>query len=136
MRIRSAPSEAGSGVLGTTFGVAVVVTLLMFAAHVLLGLWITSTVTAAAHDAALDVALSGATGARRAELEQHAIARARQSLGRYGARVRLEFEPTGPDEVVLHVTAPEVRLLPPPAARAVGLGGLDRRIVVQTEDPR
>jgi hypothetical protein len=129
-------SDAGSGVLGTTFGVGVFLVLLMFAAHLLLNLWITSTVEAAAHDAALDVALSGATGPARQAAEDRALDGARASLGRYGDRVRFEFVPAGPHEVALHVTAPEVRLLPPVAAAVFGLGGLDRRIVVDSEDAR
>src|SRR5690349_21083982 len=82
--------EAGSGVLGTTFGVGVFLVLLMFAAHLLLNLWVTSTVEAAAHDAALDVALSGATGAERRAAEARALERARASLGRFADQVRFE----------------------------------------------
>jgi hypothetical protein len=101
-----------------------------------LNLWVTSTVDAAAHDAALDVALSGAPAGRRRSVENAAISRARASLGRYADRVRFEFEPAGPHQVALRVRAPEVRLLPPIAADVFGLGGLDRRIVVEDEEPR
>ena len=131
-----ARDEAGSGVLGTTFGVGVFLVLLLFAAHLLLNLWVTSTVEAAAHDAALDVALSGATGSERRMAEARALERARASLGRFAARVHLEFEPAGPNQVALHVTAPELRLLPPVAAAVFDLGGFDRRIVLDSEDAR
>jgi hypothetical protein len=123
-------------VLGTTFGVGVFLVLLMFSAHLLLNLWVTSTLEATAHDAALDVALSGAPPGRRRAVEDAALARARASLGRYADRVAFDFEPAGPHEVVLRVRAPEVRLLPPVAADVFGLGGLDRRIVVEDEAPR
>jgi len=123
-------------VLGTTLGVAVFLVLLMFAAHLLLNLWVTSTVEAAAHDAALDVALSGVTGSERRTAEARALERARASLGRFAAQVRFEFEPAGPNQIALHVTAPELHLLPPVAAAVFDLGGLDRRIVIDSEDPR
>ena len=61
--------ERGSGVLSTTFGVTVFVALLMFAAHVLLNLWVISSVDAVAFDAATDVATSGTSGAARAAAE-------------------------------------------------------------------
>ena len=122
--------------LGTTFGVGVFLVLLMFAAHLLLNLWVTSTVEATAHDAALDVALSGATGSARRTAEVQAIDRARASLGRFAAEVRFEFEPAGPHQVALHVTAPELHLLPPVAAAVFDLGGLDRRIVIDSEEAR
>jgi hypothetical protein len=58
------------------------------------------------------------------------------SLGRFAERVHLEFEPAGPNQVALHVTAPELRLLPPVAAAVFDLGGFDRRIVLDSEDAR
>jgi hypothetical protein len=136
VRATGGTAERGSGVIGTTFGVGVFLVLLMFSAHLLLNLWVTSTVEATAHDAALDVALSGALPGRRRAVEDAAIARARASLGRYADRVDLEFEPAGPHRVALRVRAPEVRLLPPIAADVFRLGGLDRRIVVEDEAPR
>ena len=127
------PDERGSGALSSIFGVGVFLLLLMFCSHVLLNLWLTSSVDAVAHDAAVDVATSGADDARLADVEARAVDRARAALGRYGDRVTLTFEPAAPDRVVLHVTAPEIGLLPPVVADLAGSNGLDRRIVVRRE---
>lgn len=127
--------ERGSGALSSVFGVGVFLILLLFCSHVLLNLWLTSSVDAVAHGAATDVATSGASDAELPEVEERAIARAREALGDYGARVRLEFEPGAPGDVVLHVSAPEITLLPSIVADLSGSSGLDRRIVVRREAP-
>lgn len=124
--------ERGSGTLSTVFGVTVFLVLLMFCAHLLLNLWVMSSVDAVAHDAAMDVATSGADGAALAEVEQRAIERAREDLGGYGDRIGLTFE-SDAERVVLRVVAPEITLLPRAVADVTGLGGLDRRIVVHRE---
>src|ERR1700722_3107887 len=98
--------DGGSGVLSTTFGVGVFLILLYFASYVLLNLWLTSTVDAAAHDAAFDVATSDPQ-VSRSQAESEAIARARTSLGSYGSKVDFTFEdPPGAGQIVLHVRAP------------------------------
>ncbi|MFN8050552.1 MAG: hypothetical protein U0Q22_03880 [Acidimicrobiales bacterium] len=127
--------DRGSGALSTTFGMAVFLMSLMFCSHVLLNLWLVSSVDAVAHDAATDVATSGATDGELAGVEREASARARSELGAIGDRVGLEFEDGGPDEIVLHVTAPELDLLPPFVAALAGRHGIDRRIVVEREEP-
>ena len=128
-------TERGSGTLSTVFGVGVFLVMLMSCAHLLLNLWAMSTVDAVAHDAATDVATSGADDAHLGAAEDRALARATDELGEYGRRVRLSFEHGNPDDVVLHVVAPELTLLPRSVAGAVGLGGVDRRIVVRRERP-
>lgn len=127
--------ERGSGTLSSVFGVGVFLILLMFCSHLLLNLWLTSSVDAVAHDAATDVAASGAGDAGLPAVQQRAIERARADLGEYGQRVQLTFEAGGPDRIVLHVVAPELTLLPRIVADLTGIGGLDRRIVVQREHP-
>jgi hypothetical protein len=121
-------------VLSTSFGVGVFLTLLFFVAHVLLNLWTISMVDEAAHQAATSIALSEVTP-DEARKRAAAIDRARKSLGEYGGRVDFEFQPdpTG-RTVVLRVRAPELNLLPPAASSALGVGGLDRTIVVRRED--
>lgn len=128
-------SEQGSGTLSTMFGVGVFLVMLMFCSHVLLNLWLTTSIDAVAHDAATDVATSGTVGTARAGAERQALERAREALGGYGEWVEMAFEPASTDTVVLRVTAPEISLLPRSIADVAGLGGLDRRIVVRAERP-
>ena len=102
--------------MSTVFGVGVFLVLLMFCSQLLLDLWITSCVDAVAHDAATDVATSGAEGRALHAVEAQALARAREALGAYGDRLELAFEPVT-DVVVLHVHG----------------DGIDRRVVVRRE---
>jgi len=129
-------SDRGNGVFSTVFGVGVVLVLLFFASHVLLNLWLTSSIDSVAHDAATDVATSGADDAHLARVEQRAIARARDVLGSFGDRVDLRFEPdpTG-RAIILHVRAPALHLLPAFVADPTGLGGTDHRVRVARERP-
>jgi len=135
---RSTRSELGSGVLSGIFGLSVFLLLLMFASHVLLNLWLMSSVDAIAHDAATDVAASGTSGAALARAEANAIERARQALGDLGPEVELDFvhdadgDPAG-SEVALRVVAPGINLLPPMVTAVADIGGLDRTIVVARE---
>lgn len=130
-------TEHGSGLLSTTIGVGVMIAMLGFAANVTLGLWTRTTVDAVAYDAARRVATAPATveGDPAAQLaaEQLAIDHARATLGPFGEQVDLEFEPSGPDQVVLHVRAPGVGLLPRLLGGGAIVGEIDRRIVVRRE---
>ena len=127
-------SDRGNGVFSSVFGVGVFLVLLFFASHVLLNLWLTSSIDSVAHDAATDAATSGADGAHLAAVEERSIRRAREILGRYGDRVEMQFEndPAG-QSIVLHVRAPALDLLPAFVADATGLGGVDHRISVHRE---
>jgi len=128
-------SERGSGVVGTTFGVAVFLVLLVSAAHLLVGLWQTTAVTSVARDAANEVA-TAPTAASPSEVEDRALRRARDALGPLASGVELRFEHAiGAPEVILHVRAPELHLVPAGAAGVVGDDGLDRRVVVRREQP-
>jgi len=108
--------------------------LLFAASHLLLNLWVTSTVESVTTDAATHVALSGTPLDRRSEVEARAIADARSDLGDYGSQVQLDFEPdpTG-RSVILHVRAPAIRLVPRMLGSDLGMGGIDRRVVVTRE---
>lgn len=133
----SARPERGAGVLSTTFGIGVFLLLLFATSHLLLNLWVTSTVESVTTDAATRVALSGAAPDRLGAVEARAIADARADLGGYGREVRLDFEadPTG-RSVILHVRAPAIRLVPKLLGNDLGMGGIDRRIVVTREVAR
>jgi len=132
-RSSSSVDDRGSGSLSTVFGVTVFLVLLMFCSHVLLNLWLTSSIDAVAHDAATDVATSGADDDELPGVRADAIDRAREALGGYGDDVELVFEASPPDRVVLRVTAPGISLLPRAVADVTGLGGLDRRLTVRRE---
>lgn len=118
--------------LGTSFGVGIAVLLLFFAAHILLNLWLTSSVMGVAQDAAMDLAM--ATDPTDPATEHRVLGRASAALGAYGARVQLEVEHPEEGVVAVRVRAPELRLLPAPFADLVDLGALDRRVVVARED--
>lgn len=127
--------ERGSGVLGATFGVSVLLMLLMTSSHVLLNLWMRSGIDAVAHDAAMDVATSGAEDDVLPEVRRRALERARIALGGQADRIEMTFEPGPTDEVRLRVVAPDVDLLPPIVSHLAGRSGLDRTIVVRRELP-
>lgn len=118
--------------LSTTFGILVVLTLLYFAAHLLLNLWLISVVDDVATDAAVSVARTP-TGEDVTAAQAVAMSRARHSLGQLGGQVEMTFESTADDTVVLHVRAPELRLLPAGVADPLGMDGIDRRVVVRRE---
>jgi hypothetical protein len=134
---RSADEE-GAGLLGTLLGVTVFLTLLLFAVHVVLNLYATSTVTAVAFDAAREVA--GADGGP--EVERAAEARARAVLGRAGSveRLRLAWAYPStdgdgePDVVELRVRAESPSTFLPGVS--LPLASVDRIIRVRLERPR
>ena len=101
--------EAGTGPVGSLVGVTVFLVLLLFAVHLVLNLYATSLVTAAAFDAARVVA--GGEGGRAAEVGAERAAR--ELLDGYDGEGRLAFEwdyvstdaDAVPDVVELHVVA-------------------------------
>ena len=125
-------SDRASGVISTTMGVAVFLSLLLLATHVLLNLWVTSTVDAAARDAATRVALSEEADAP--SVRQAAIERTRGQLGSIGSRTTFVFEDSARDDsVVLHVHAPGIGLVPALARLIPSLSSVDTRAVVRKE---
>ncbi|HTO00553.1 MAG TPA: hypothetical protein VL068_07745 [Microthrixaceae bacterium] len=125
--------ERGTGLLGTTFGLAIMIALLGFAVNVTLGLWTRSTVDSVAYDAARRVATS-ASGDGTGISEQNAIADAKVLLGEFGAKVRMNFVTVDdPDLVVLRVQAPGVSLLPKVIGGGPIIAGIDRQIVIRRE---
>lgn len=140
-RIRSTSdskwSEAGSGLLSSVFGLAIVAATIGLAANVAIGLWIRSTVDSVAHDAATHVALADPplpAGMNAIELERSALRKAHQLLGDYGDDVVLEFIDSGdPSVVALRVRAPGMRLLPRMINGGPVVGAIDRVILVRRE---
>ena len=130
--------ERGTGLLGTTIGLATVIAMLGFAANVAIGLWTRSTVDSVAYDAARSVATAPSAvtsdAASQGRVEADAIDAAKDQLGDLGDRVELGFE-SGVDVVVLHVRAPGTALLPRMIGGGPVVGAIDRRIVIRREGP-
>lgn len=122
--------------VGTVGAVAVFLTFVLFAVHVILGLYATSVVSAVSYDAARSVASDrvdhqdpGAVVAARADAE----AEARRALGRYADRVEsFDWSGSDPSVVRLRVRASNPRVLLG-LDRAVGLDQVDRRITLRVE---
>lgn len=124
---RRAPAEAGTALVGTLVGFAIVFVLLLFCTQVVLRLYATSALSAAAFDAARQVALSpiGAPDPTVAVAE----ADARRALGGMGAAARFEWVEVDGQQVVLRVDAAAPEVLPvPPSFRRI-----TRTVVVRTE---
>lgn len=135
MRQARPRNERGSGLLGTSLGVVVFLSLVMFSTQVLLGLWRRSVVTAVATDAAADIARlpsSAASSQRRAVLDD-----AKASLGPTGDAMTLDEISAPTDDLVrLRVVTPPMSSLPGPLARLTGVGVVDRVISVHREVAR
>jgi hypothetical protein len=113
-------------------GIAVFLSLLLLAAHVLLNLWVASTVGTAARHAARTVAFAevGSEGSAR----QLAVARARRELGRFGADATFDFENSSdPSSVTLRVRVTGLRLVPGLDQLIPTLTRVDERVVVGRE---
>ena len=120
--------------VGTSAGFLVFLLLMFAAVQILFNLYATSMVTAAAHDAARDVAGFDAATDRCA-----AIAGAESAfvdaLGDYGdgGHATLQWTCGDPDVVRLRVIADHPTILPPMLAGLLSLGHLDRTIEIRVE---
>lgn len=90
---RSSSSEAGTGLIGSIVGVTVFLVLLLFAVHLVLNLYGTSVVTAAAFDAARLRAGGAGAAVSEAEAERQVL----ELLGSYGDGGRLQLSWSYPD---------------------------------------
>lgn len=124
-----AEAERGTALLGTLTGFAALLFFLLLATQVLVHLYATSVVTAATHDAARIV--SGADGGPGSE--DAAIAHAEALLGTWASDVSLRFLRTDDDAVVLEVRARSPALLPRTLNSLVGIGDIEREIVLRRE---
>ena len=121
--------------IGSLAGVTVFLTLLLFAAQVVLNLYAASSVTAAAFDAARVVA--GSDGGRTVEAQ--AEAGARRLLGRYGEGATFEWSYPDvdgdgtEDEVHLRVVAPSPGRLLPALSSRLPFAVVERTVTVRAE---
>jgi hypothetical protein len=125
---RTARTEEGSGLVGTIFGVAMFLILLLFAVQVLVRFYAASAMTAAGFDAARRVASADAVD--RPAAAQAAEARARRGLGSFG-RTRMAFvwQQMDGQQIVLEVRGRPPTFLPLPG----WLATVDRTVRVRTE---
>jgi hypothetical protein len=127
--------EEGAGLVATLVGVIVFLTLLLFGAQLLLGLYARSVVTAAAFDAARIAAGAASDVDGNGVPDDIALAaaedHARRLLGRFG-RDRARFDwGIDADRLELRVRAASPRLL---GALATGaIGEIDRTVRVRLE---
>ncbi len=121
--------ERGGGPISLWIGFSVFLVMLLFAVQVLFNLYAASVVTAVSYDAARRVAGSDGGTSYMAEAEDQA----RQSLGRYAARVTFDWSGSNADEVVLRVQSDNPSVLLPMMAGPAALDRLDRTIRVRVE---
>lgn len=129
--------DRGAGVLASAFGLLVFLLFLLLAAHVLLGLFATSTVRAALNDAATRAAAGGPSGspADLARLADEAEA----SLGRMGERTTVELayvDDDGdglPDVVEGQAVAVPPGLIPRTLGGTFGVGVVDVSVRIRVE---
>lgn len=132
----SSEAEAGSGVVGTLVGVSVFLALLLFAVHLVLNLYGSSVVTAAAFDAARLRAGDDGRAVSEADAERHTL----QLLGGYRRDGRLQLFWSYPDTdgdgeadvVALRVLAEH----PTNLAARVPFQRVDRTVTVRLERMR
>lgn len=125
------------GTIGTAAAFVVFLLLMFSAVQVLFDLYATSMVTAAAHDAAREVAGHRASGDRCAAIRQ-ADANFADALGAYGeaGHARLEWSCGDPEVIRVRVVATHPSMLPPRLAGLSTLAAVDRTIEVRVEDAR
>jgi len=132
-------AERGAGLVGLLGGFVVFLAFLLFAVQLLVHLYATTLVTAAAHDAAGRVAGAAvdhqdpvAVAGARADAEQGA----RADLGGFADEVHIDWSGSDADTVVLHVRARPPRVMLGGLADDVGLGEIDRTVRVRVERAR
>jgi hypothetical protein len=119
--------------VGTTAGLLVFLILLLFAVQAAVSLSARSLVTAAAYDAARDVA-GYSSEASRADARVRAEQRLRERLGEAGRTAVVEWtSPGDPDVVRLHVIVDHPSFLPPRFGDPLGVTSTDRTVEVRVE---
>lgn len=125
--------DAGTGLIGTVSGVAVMLAFLLFAVQLLFGLHAASAVTAVANDAARRAAAHGAPD------RAYIVADARRNLGRVGDTATFEWADVDDDgdgildTVELTVVAVPPRFVPPSIGGVIGADRIERTVRVRAE---
>ena len=121
--------------VGTSAGFLVFLLLLFAAVQILFNLYANTMVTSAAHEAARTVAGFDASADRCAAIDD-ANAVFVEALGTYGedGYATLDWTCTDPETVTVAITADHPTILPARMAGLLGLGRLERTIVVRVEE--
>ena len=126
-------NEAGTSVLGTTFGFVAFLGFLLFAVHVTVGLYARSTATAIGFDHARRLAEQGGACLTEAGGTEQAVV---DRLDGWWRRVEVAAACDG-EVARVRVDATSSRsLLPPSLLRPTGLAELHRTFTVRLEAPR
>lgn len=121
--------------VGTSAGFLVFLLLLFAAVQILFNLYANTMVTSAAHEAARSVAGYDASGNRCAAVDD-ANALFIEALGSYGedGYATLTWNCTDPEVVTVDISANHPTILPARMSGLLGLGQLERTIVVRVEE--
>lgn len=129
-------SERGTGLIGTTAGVAVFLIFLLFAVQLTVDLYARSSVSAAGYDAARSVAARQVDHDDQASVRR-AMRRAerglRDLLGDLGREAKVIWQ-VGEDQVRLRIRADTPTIVPRALGAETGLGHIDRTFVVRIEE--
>jgi hypothetical protein len=123
-------AEEGVGLVSSVAGVMVFLAFLLLAAQVLVHLFATSYVNAAAFDAAR--LASGSAGVTEAAAAEHGL----KVLGSFAGRVSVFTVDIAVEAVHVHVEADSPALLPAAFGRVVGSTAIDRVVVLRREVPQ
>ena len=132
-------SDQGAGLIGTIGGVTIVLSFLLFAVQLLVGLYANTTVTAIAYDTAHRAAGADAPRDPDALEEYAAVAESRLAgvHGRVDFNSSVDRDGVGDlDLIVVHVTAKAPRFIPPFLGGDIGGRRVNRRIRVEAEEFR
>ena len=122
----AADDERGSGLIDTIVGFTIFMILLLVAVQTLVHLYATSSLTAAANEAAEQVASDGGSPGEVPLAQAEALSR----LGGWGARhTRFDWLEVGGQQVTLRVTAQSPALVPLPGSYR----DISRTVTVRTE---
>lgn len=122
-------TERGGGPISTWLGFVVFLGTLLFSVQALLNLYATSVVTSVAYDAAREVAQSDGSPVARRSAEH----RARQLLGRFGARASFDWSGSTTDDVVLRVRGDVPKVVLPSQGGTLPFGSIDRTVRLRVE---
>lgn len=129
-------SERGTGLIGTTAGIAVFLVFLLFAVQLTVDLYARSSVSAAGYDAARSVAARNVDHDDPASVRR-AVAHAEQGfrdlLGDLGRDAEVTWQ-VDAEQVRLRVRADSPTIVPRALEADTGLGRIDRTFVVRIEE--
>lgn len=128
-------SETGTGLIASLSGLTAFIILLLIAVQVMFDLYARSAITAAAFEAAKQVAgfnIANLPPDQLAIAESAAEAQARQTLGHYGNTATFTWTITAAS-VALRVQVTNESLVPAGLGRVLGIDAIDRTVRVQPE---